>query len=248
MKFSVCTDALFSGMDTAQALAKCASLGFGAVEFWYWPSKDIEKIAAASKEHGVEIAGFCTEPMNLVNPARRGEFIRGLIETATVAQKLGAKVLITQVGDDTGQPRDAQRSSIIDGLKEAAIALKNTNLVLAIEPLNALIDHKGYYLTRSNDGFEIVKEVSDPHIKVLFDIYHQQVTEGNIVNNIEKNIEYIAHFHAAGLPGRHELTENELNYDYVLAQIDKMGYSGYIGLEYFPLAKPEKGLAALLSK
>jgi hydroxypyruvate isomerase len=72
------------------------------------------------------------------------------------------------------------------------------------------------------------------------------VTEGNIVNSIRKNIEYIAHFHAAGLPGRNELSESELDYGYVFKQIKKLGYGGYVGLEYFPKNPPEEGLAALL--
>jgi hydroxypyruvate isomerase len=76
----------------------------------------------------------------------------------------------------------------------------------------------------------------------LFDIYHQQITEGNIISNILNNIEWIGHFHAAGVPGRHEITEGELNYKKILEVIDKTSYKGYVGLEYFPKFDPSVGL------
>ena len=116
--------------------------------------------------------------------------------------------------------------------------LESEGIILVIEPLNLTIDHKGYYLSKSSEAFDIVSEVGSPNVKVLYDIYHQQVTEGNIINTIRENIDLIGHFHAAGLPGRQELNRGELYYPAVFDAIDHAGYQGYVGLEYMPAGDP----------
>jgi len=105
---------------------------------------------------------------------------------------------------------------------------------LVIEPLNVLVDHPGYYLTTSAEGFEILDEVDSPNVKLLYDIYHQQVTEGNLIATITSHIAQIAHFHVADVPGRHEPGTGEINWVNVLRAIDEAGYAGYVGLEYMP--------------
>ena len=104
------------------------------------------------------------------------------------------------------------------------------------------MDHPGYYLTSSEEAFAIVREVGSPNVKVVFDIYHQQVSEGNIIPNIVNNLELIAHLHAAGHPGRHELQFGENDYRNIFAAVDKAGYTGACGLEYTPLTDPEESL------
>ena len=103
-----------------------------------------------------------------------------------------------------------------------------------LEPLNTAVDHSGQFLTRAEDAFNIVKQVDSPYVKVLYDIYHQQITEGNLLATITEHIADIAHFHGAGVPGRHELDCGELSYVSICREIDKLGYDGYLGLEYFP--------------
>lgn len=114
--------------------------------------------------------------------------------------------------------------------------------MLLVEPLNTRIDHVGYYLDSSEEAFTIIDEVGSAYVKVLFDIYHQQIMEGDIIRRITGNIQKIGHFHVAGSMGRHELNDGELNYDAIFRAIVDKGFNGYIGLEYFPLEKPEKGL------
>ncbi|MBR5261383.1 MAG: TIM barrel protein, partial [Oscillospiraceae bacterium] len=101
-------------------------------------------------------------------------------------------------------------------------------------PLNVKVDHPGYYLTSSAEAFELVREAGSPNVKVVFDIYHQQISEGNIIPNIRKNIGLIGHFHAADNPGRMEPGTGELNYRKIFAEIDSLGYRGFVGLEYKP--------------
>ena len=114
--------------------------------------------------------------------------------------------------------------------------LEAAGITLLVEPLNELIDHQGYYLVKSAEAFDIIKQVASPNIKILFDIYHQQISEGNVINNILANMEYIGHFHAAGNPGRNELQRGEINYPPLFAAIKQSNFSGYVGLEYWPLA------------
>ena len=125
--------------------------------------------------------------------------------------------------------------------------LEREGITLLVEPLNTLVNHPGYFLASSEEAFDIVKQVGSQYVKVLFDIYHQQITEGHLIANIRENITWIGHFHAAGNPGRHELSNGELNYEQIFKAIDETGFTGYIGLEYFPLEEPSIGLKHLIN-
>ena len=110
------------------------------------------------------------------------------------------------------------------------------------EPLNVLVDHMGYYLVTSSEAFDIVREADCDFVKIVFDIYHQQISEGNIIPNIVNNLDLIAHLHCAGHPGRHELQYGENDYKVIFDAVDKAGYKGFCGLEYGPLLPPEESL------
>jgi hydroxypyruvate isomerase len=127
-------------------------------------------------------------------------------------------------------------------LKEAAPLLEDAGITLVIEPLNELVDHAGYYLVRSDEAFELVDEVGSDAVKVVFDIYHQQISEGHLIRNITEHIDRIGHFHAAGNPGRHELTCGEIHYPLIFEAIQGGTFDGYVGLEYWPVADPLIGL------
>ena len=120
-------------------------------------------------------------------------------------------------------------------------------MVLLLEPLNVLVDHKGYFLYRSDEAFEILREVNSPDIKLLFDIYHQQITEGNLIRNIVANIDLIGHFHVAGNPGRNEPYIGEINYVEVFKAADEAGYTGYAGLEFWAKGDIEESLKNCLA-
>ena len=111
-----------------------------------------------------------------------------------------------------------------------------------IEPLNEKVDHAGYYLVRSDEAFAIIDEVASENVKVVFDIYHQQISECDLITNIGDNIEKIGHFHAAGNPGRNELSSGEINYPEVFSMIQQANFHGYVGLEYWPKREPVEGL------
>ncbi len=243
MKFSICLDAVFNGHDFINSMKEIKALGINDFEFWSWWDKDLDAIAKTREILDMNITGFCTRFVSLVEPSVRHEYIEGLKESVEAAKKLSCSTLISQVGNKIpGISRGKQHAGLVEGLKRSSSILEKAGVTLVFEPLNTIYDHKGYYLEKSDEAFDIVDEVDSPYIKVLFDIYHQQITEGNLINNIISNIEKIGHFHAAGHPGRHELYNGEINYLRIIEAIDKTNFNGYMGLEYFPHDDAGKGL------
>ena len=250
MEYSVCVSAVYSGVPIPEAIPRVKKAGYGAFEFWSWWDRDIDAINEARQREGLKVAAFCTRFSPLNDPSQRKDYIEGLRASVSVAKKLECPVLISQVGRELKDvPRSEQHRCIVEGLKQCAPIAEDAGIVLAIEPLNTLVDHKGYYLSSSSEGFEIVREVGSPNVKLLFDVYHQQITEGNIISSLTGNISDVAHVHIAGNPGRHEPYEHsELDYAVVLRALKKAGYAGYVGLEYLPLKDPDESIAALLQK
>ncbi len=246
MKLCVPIPCFFGGLPFETAVAAVARLGYKYVEIYDWRGLDLPSAARALQANGVTLLSMCTTEFRLTDPACRELWLAGLRESCAAAESLGVKKLITQVGPDTGAGREAQRRSIVEGLRAGAPLLEQAGVTLMIEPLNVLVDHPGYYLTSSGEAFGIVREVGSDFVKVVFDIYHQQVSEGNIIPNVTNNLDLIAHLHAAGHPGRHELQYGESDYRNIFAAIDKAGYSGACGLEYTPLSDPEESLAEAL--
>ena len=240
---SICIDAVLEGKTIREALKAVNACQFSAFEFWCWWEKDLEELVAEKDRLGLTVAACCTKFISLVDPQRRADYLAGLDESIAAAKTIGCSTLISQVGDFVeGQSRAQQHQSIVDGLKMAAPMLMDANQILVIEPLNEKVDHAGYYLVHSDEAFEIVREVDCPNIKVVFDIYHQQISEGNLIPNITANIDLIGHFHAAGHPGRHELSRGEINYPEIFRAIEATNFDGYIGMEYWPVNEAETGL------
>jgi len=232
---SVCIDAVFEGQSFHDACAAVAHAKIPAIEFWGWWDKDLSALSSAQNSHDLAISACCTRFISLVDPSKREAYLEGLRESIDAARQLGTRTLISQVGDFLPvSARDEQHSSLVEGLRLAAPLLENAGVTLVIEPLNELVDHVGYYLVRSDEAFDIIDEVNSPNVKVVFDIYHQQISEGHLIQNITENIDKIGHFHAAGNPGRHELQRGEINYPQIFDAIRSTSYNGYVGLEYWP--------------
>lgn len=245
MKISVCVDAIYKGRDFFESLESIKSMGYNSFEFWSWWDKDIEKLKETKEKLDMTVTTFCTKFISLVDPAQREAYIQALEESIMVAKKLGCKQLITQTGDETNESRELQQKSLIEGLKACLPILEENDITLLVEPLNIKTNHPNYYLYSSDEAFEIIDQVGSENVKVLFDIYHQQVTEGDIIRRIKGNIDKIGHFHAAGAPERDELYYGELNYNAIFKEIDDLGFEGYIGFEYYPKHAPEEGLKKL---
>ncbi len=242
MRLCVPVPCFFGDMELSTAIQKVRALGFDAAETYEWRGQDLEAVKNACAETGEELLSMCTPEFPRTAPARRKAWLEGLRESCAAARRAGVKRLITQVGQDTGAPREAQHESIAAALREARPILEDSGVTIMIEPLNTLVDHKGYYLWSSAEAFALIREVGHPLVKVVYDIYHQQVMEGNIIPSIVNNLDCIAHLHSAGHPGRHELQYGENDYKVIFAAVDKAGYRGACGLEYGPLMDAEESL------
>ncbi len=242
MRLCVPIPCFFKNVDFCEAIKTVASLGYDAIETYRWQGLDLDKIKATLDETGVELLSMCTTEFRMTTPEHRQLWLDGLKESCEAAKKLGVKKLITQVGQDTGAPREEQRASIIAALNEAKPILEESGVTIMPEPLNTYVNHPGYYLWSSIEAFDIIREVDHPNVKLIYDIYHQQVMEGNIIPSVTKNLDLIAHLHSAGHPGRHELQYGENDYNVIFDAIDKAGYTGACGLEYGPLMDPIESL------
>lgn len=242
MKLSVCIDAVFRGQNSHDALRATKAAGYDAYEFWGWWDKDLDMLSEVQIELGLAPVTMCTRFYSLVDPVAHRNYLTGLEQSIAAAKKLGCRSLISQCGKDTGAPRADQHANMVRCLRQAAPLLEQAGIVLLLEPLN-LLDHPGYYLTSSDEAAQAVEEVGSGHVKMLFDLYHQQITEGDLLRHVQRMLPCIGHFHAAGNPGRHELDTGEINYRGLFSCIEQMGYQGYVGLEYFPERPAAEGLA-----
>ena len=242
MRLCVPVPCFFKNIPFQDAIYRIKALGFDAAETYNWKDLDFDAVKKALDDTGVELLSMCTTEFRLTDPKYRTAWLDGLKESCAAANRLGVKRLITQVGQDTGAPRAEQHAAIVETLKLAKPILEKSGVTIMIEPLNTYFNHPGYYLWSAVEGFEIVREVDSPYVKVVYDIYHQQIMESNIIPNITNNLDCIAHLHAAGHPGRHEMQNGESDYKVIFAAVDKAGYTGACGLEYSPLMPPEESL------
>lgn len=241
MRIDIPIPCFFKG-DFVEAIYKIGELGFDAAETYRWKDLDLDAVRAACEDSGVDLLSMCTTEFRMTDPAYRQAWLDGLKESCAAANRVGAKMLITQVGNDTGAERAAQHESIVAALNAAKPILDESGVTIMIEPLNTLVNHKGYYLWSAVEAFDIIKEVNHPLVKVVYDIYHQQVMEGNIIPNVTNNLDCIAHLHSAGHPGRHELQFGENDYKVIFDAIGKAGYKGACGLEYSPTLEAVESL------
>jgi hydroxypyruvate isomerase len=164
---------------------------------------------------------------------------------ANIAKAVAAKIpnVITFSGNRKGLADDAGRDTCILGLKRVAKIAEDSGVTICLELLNSKVDHKDYQCDHTTWGVEVVKAVGSPRVKLLYDIYHMQIMEGDIIRTIRDNIQYIGHFHTGGVPGRHELDESqELNWHTIAQAIADLKFEGYFAHEFVPLKDPMTSL------
>ena len=192
--------------------------------------------------------GVTAPGCGLVNPREREGFLRELEASIQAAKKMDCPQLVVLTGNELGgMPRSDQMTHAVAALREAAPLLEKNGVTAIIEILNTYVNHAGYFLYYVRDGAELVDRVGSPNVKLLFDIYHVQIMEGNLIENIRTNIDRIGHFHVGDVPGRHEPGTGEINYRNVFKAIYDLGdkFRGSVALEYSPLARLEDDLAAM---
>lgn len=240
MKFSACG----WWFDDITCYEKAKAMGFDGIEKLSWKDLDLDEHAAAIKKAGITSTGIIVESHDekiasylawnhgIVCDDTFEPMLEALDETIAAAKKLGVPNIILTTGNELKYvPRAEQHRNIVEVLRAMAPIAAEAGLQIVLEALNSKINHKGYYLDSSAETFEIIREVNMPNVKMLFDIYHMQVMEGNIINTITDNIEYIGHFHMADLPGRAQPGTGEINYINIIKAIKEAGYDGWMSFE-----------------
>lgn len=237
LNLSLNIEPVLTNMDFYDRIKVAAELGFKAIEFWDSEEKDCKKLGRLAAQNNVKVA-MCT--INgifryaLENPYP--VLSKAVMETIRYMKEMDCGSMIIFSGNVESKG-DSQKNIIIENLKRLSELAEKENIVINIEPLNSLVECKGHYLDSQYKGFEIIKCVNSPFIKMVYDIYHIQVMEGNIIENVVRNIELISHFHSAAVPGRNELFLGETDYPNILKAIEKTGYNGLFGVEYWPSYK-----------
>ena len=226
-----------SKLPAHRRIEESARLGFSAVEFWPYEGKNIDAMAEACQKHKVEITQFTAWGFTpgLNDPKNHNRFVEKLEEACKIAQRLNCRMMCVVGGNDIpGMTQRQMHDNIITGLRRGAPVAEKHNVTLILEAMNIRVDHKGHCLYGSEPTMRILKEVNSRHVKMLMDLYHAQITEGDLCGHIRENLDMAAYYQIADHPGRNDPGTGEIHYPRVLTQLHDLGYRGYIGLEFRP--------------
>ena len=266
MNYGLCLEMFFTNRPFLERIGLCAEAGYRFGEMWFTDgtfdghdinsgdTKDPDQVRAAAQEAGITLTNATIGSPDgaigggLTRPSRRNDWLNRTDATLKFCKEAGIPAAIVCTGNIVpGKTHAAMRQSVLDGLKATVERAEKANIDLFLEPLNDRVDHPGYFCTHSDDGAELCRAVNSPRLKMLFDCYHMQVMEGDITAHIEKNLDVIAHFHCAGVPGRHEPYNCEVNYAHIVQRVEELGFKGVFGFEYLPLLEDKLSLRKTLS-
>ena len=224
------------------------TLGLGAIDLLYqdeWP------VAA---KHGLRCSmGYCSRRRGLIQQgwndlANHDVLIAEVTAALPAAAAAGVPNLIVMSGNRRGQAVEQGIANCAAGLRQVAPLAERHGVTLCMEMLNSRVDHTDYDADGTRYGLEVVERVGSPRFRLLYDIYHMQVMEGDVIHTIREHRAAFAHFHTAGVPGRHELDERqELNYRAIAAAIAESGFSGFVAHEFIPTRPPYEGIREAMS-
>lgn len=186
--------------------------------------------------------GYESQPVGAVNPLDRIGFLVSIQTAVDAASKLHCPHVIVFSGRVAkGLAREVQHQSIVDGLKSAADLAGKRGIKLLLENID-LEEDPEYYLWSTEEGLRIIQEVNRPNVRFLFDCYHAQISEGNLIARLRRYIDLIATIHIADVPGRHEPGTGEINFSNIFRKLAELRYSGYIAMEFLPSGDPVHAL------
>jgi hydroxypyruvate isomerase len=237
-KFAVNLEMWWTRLPFLDRIKAAADLGYPAYEFWPWQGKDIDAIAQLSSDLGIAVAQFTawgfTPGMN--ETKNHEAFLKAVEEGCQVAQKLSCEKMTVVGGNDVpGMTAQEMHANIITALKQAAPIAESHQVMLILEPMNIRVDHKGHCLYGSPDAVRICREVDSPMVKINWDLYHMQISEGDLCGRLRDGFDQVGYLQLADHPGRNEPGTGEIHYNRVLREAHDLGYRGYVGLECRPL-------------
>ena len=231
-----------SGEDLVDQLKFMHDQGFTALEDNGLPERpvaDQEKIGSTLAKLGMEMGVFVAtkdfqNPTMVLNkPEIREKFLADIRNAVEVAKRVNAKWCTVVPGcHDERLEWDYQMANVIDNFRRCAEICEKANLIMVMEPLNNRRDHPKLFLTKIAQAFAICRGANSPSVKILFDMYHQQITEGNIIPNIDLAWSEVAYFQVGDNPGRKEPTTGEMNYRNIFRHIHAKGFTGVVGMEH----------------
>lgn len=237
-RFAANIEAWWGGMDYEGRIRKAAEFGFPAIEFWPWRGKDIDAIARLTRELHLEVAqftGWGFEP-GMNNPKNHDAVVAEVEESCKVAQRLSCKqVLVVGGNDQPGMTQPEMHQNIITALKRCAPVAEKYGITLILEPMNIRVDHPGHCLYGSEPAVRICRAVQSPHVKICWDLYHCQLSEGDLCGHLKDGADQLGYVQIADTPGRHEPGTGEVHYNRVFQQLWEMGYRGAVGCECWPV-------------
>jgi hydroxypyruvate isomerase len=175
------------------------------------------------------------------------QLIKDYAEVIPLVAAAGFKNLICFSGNRRGMDDETGWKNCVEGLKQVMSLAEKNGVIIQMELLNSKVDHKDYMCDKTSWGVELVRRIGSPNFKLLYDIYHMQVDEGDVIRTIRDNHQHIGHYHTAGVPGRHEINESqELYYPAIMEAIVKTGFAGYVAQEFIPTGKTTEDKVAAL--
>jgi hydroxypyruvate isomerase len=237
-QFSVMIWALNKQGTFEENLERIAQAGYRHVElvgeFLKWSEDDWKRMLAKMQALKITVDATSGVKQGFADPSGQEAFLAELKAFIPKVQRLGCGQIILLSGKQVeGAAAGAQKTASVDALKRAADVLGAAGITGVIEPIDRL-ENPPIYLDGVTEGFEIVKAVGSPHVKVLYDLYHEQRTHGNLIEKLEKNIDEVGLIHIADVPGRHEPGTGEVTYDNVYRKLSQLHYKGVIAMEFYP--------------
>lgn len=247
LRFAANISFLFKELPFLERFAAAAEAGFTLVEC-HWPyDNSIEALRDRLKRAGQSLVMVNTAPGNLeagdfglgAMPGREADFQAALDQALLYVSSLGATRIHCMAGK-VPVTATAHRT-FVDNLRRGADKAESKGVTLVIEPINTR-SAPGYFLTKSQQAIDIIAEVDRPNVRLLFDVFHLQIMEGDIITRLEKLLPMIGHVQIAAVPSRAEPDEGEINYRAVFDALERIGYAGVVGCEYLPRAGTMEGL------
>ncbi len=243
-KLSVMLWTVFTKLPFDQRLEKVVEAGYTNVElvgeYRKWSEDDWRKALAKQKQLGIHFDVTSGLRHGVANPNDREGVLADVRNEIPVMQRLNCPAVIVMSGNVvSGMPRDVQHRSCIEGLKQAAALIEGKQI--DGEPVRLLLENidpeenPKYYLTSVAEGFDIVRSVDHPQVRLLYDFFHEQIAEGNLIEKLEKNIDYTGLVHIADVPGRHIPGTGEINYDNIYRKLVELNYRHTVAMEFLPI-------------
>jgi hydroxypyruvate isomerase len=241
---------LFTERPFMERFGAAAAARFKAVELQFPYDQSPTAVRAELERHGLTMLGINTPPGNQAAgqfglaavPRHEAEFAALFRQALDYVVAVGGRQIHVLAGRVAPEQRLAAETTFVGNLARAADAAADRNITLLIEPINPR-DRPDYFLTRAEHAAAIIAKVARPNLRIQFDFYHAQIVGGDLIRRFEKHLPVVGHVQIAAVPSRQEPDEGEVNYPAIFAELDRLGYQGWVGAEYRPRGRTEDGLS-----